>query len=508
MERIAAIDLGTNSVRLAVADVLPDHHLHLIRNSKEMIRLGAGQIGGRLADDALNRAEVACAGFVELAQQLGANPILAGATSAVREAENRDEALQRLKAATGIDFHVIAGVEEGRLVHLGVVMNEVLPDGPVAVIDIGGGSAEIACGGRDGADVVESVKLGAIRLTQAQPPDAKGRYGPKRLAALRDYARDRVFRSTERVGRCGFTSVVSTSGTAENLFEIARAATKSPGLSGADLTALINTMARMTTADRARIPGINPERADIIVAGAVTLEQILVGLGAKSSAFSPCTLRDGMLLDFILRRGAARDVYGGTPVRERSVRRLLSRFQGEEAHAEQVARLARSLFDQTRDLGWHAYTDDDRELLGYAAMLHDIGIAISPSAHHRHGHYLVTSATLPGFAQNEAAVMAALVRFHRKTLPRPGHPGLAGLSPAEQGMVIDITPILRLADALDRTQSGAVLSVRVERGKGHTAILTAEANAPIPYETWGIHRALTACPTIFGRTVTFRAESA
>jgi len=522
MDRIAAVDLGTNSVRLAVADIHDDYTVHLVRESKEVVRLGAGEFQGSLAEDAVRRAEVACKGFADLALGLDAERILAVATSATREAANQAEVLARLHAASGLEFHVISGQEEGRLVFLGVIHNESLPPGRVCVIDIGGGSTEIAAGDRDGADVLESLKMGAIRTTLAFPADAEGRYPKARLEAMRERIRNAALRAVAHVKDAGLETLVGTSGTIESLQRMARRPEDGDRLllRRADLARLINRMARMTPAERCGISGLNPERADIIVAGAVILEQVMQGLEQDTILVSTRPLRDGLLLDHVLRDEAARRAYGMTPVRERSVRQMLRRFRAETGHAETTARLAVSIFDQCRTLGWHGYDDQQRELLRFAAMLHDVGVVISPAGHHRHGHYIISTVSLPGFYQEESDVMAALAHYHRKVLPKPSHPVMASLSPENRAFVQDVLPILRLADALDRGHTGLVTGVRIESGQSGgkgartrkaesagTAEVTVAAKAPIPYEVWAVGRALETTPALFGRPVRFRADT-
>jgi exopolyphosphatase/guanosine-5'-triphosphate,3'-diphosphate pyrophosphatase len=509
VKRIAAIDLGTNSVRLAVADILPDHSISLVREAKEVVRLGEGA-AQYLQEAPVRRAEIACRGLSDLARQLGAELIVAVATSAVREARNRDDVLARLQGATGVDFHVISGTEEGRLIHLGVVHNEDVPPGRIAVMDIGGGSLEVTCGDASGAETVESVRAGAIRVAEAFPGDARGRYDKKRLAELRDFCRNTTLRAAQHLCGKAIARVYGTSGTIENLWEMTRGASTGPDrtmLSLDDLTTLIRRMAKLTNAERAALPRINPERADIIVAGAVVIEQTMLNLGVPALHYSNRTLRDGLLLDIVLRSEGAEDAYGTVPVRERSVLNMLRRFRAEEAHGRQTARLAVSIFDQAASLGWHRYGTEARELLRYASLLHDVGVVVGPSGHHKHGHYLVTNAPLAGFHKEETDIIGALVMFHRKAWPRTAHPIYTSLPPKDQALVADLLPVLRLADALDRSHGNLVTGIGLSEGRRGEAELTLNARGPVPYEEWAVHRLTQTIPRLLGhRIVLVRPE--
>ncbi len=513
IKRIAALDLGTNSVRLAVADVMPDHTLQIVRESKEVIRLGAGEVDGNIAEDAIQRAEAACRSLTAAARQLGADSIIAVATSAVREAENRDDVVARLEAAAGADLKVISGVEEGRLIHLGVTHNEVLPKGRFVVVDIGGGSTELACGARNNPDVVESIKCGAVRTAGMFAPDEKGRYSKGRLSKMRDYVQNTGFLSFERLLEAGFVKMIGTSGTIENLVDIL--ASRKGGKPGdarelrlADLSNLIRKMADMSHSQRSGLSGINPERADIIVPGAVILEQVMTGLKTDTLTLSRVTLRDGVLMDAVLRSDSARDAYGNTTVRDRSVRTLVRRFRGDWKHSETVARLAESIFDQSGELGWHEYGPEPRAILRYAAMMHDIGMMLNPSSHHKHGHYIITNSPLSGFHQEQIDAVAALVLFHRKSLPRPSHPVFTRLPAADQAMIKDLVTVLRLADSLDRTQTSAVQKVTLSEPSPDIALLLAFSAEPIPFETWAVERTLGGTPNLFGRRIVFERIAA
>ncbi len=394
-ETAAYVDIGTNSVRLMVVRFAPDHSWTVLSMQKETVRLGEGEFGEvrLLQPAAMERAATVCARFAELARTHGATRFVTVATAATREARNADEFVRLLHEAAGLQAHVVSGREEARLIYLGLLSRVHVGDRAL-VVDIGGGSTEVAVGDATGADVVESVSLGAIRLFSEGPqPDAQGRYTGGDYETLKHQVRLTSQHTLRDVGRPE-AAAYATSGTAVNLAAVAartlhgRTPARDERLALKDLRAVAKRLRALTADERRAVPGLAPARADIIVAGAAILETLMEDLGVETiTALDECGLREGLLLDD-LGRAEQHEVRHGAGVRERSVLQLARSTAFDEAHARHVARLALELFDSAGGAGLHRLGPTERELLEYAALLHDIGTFLSYTRHHQHTYYL------------------------------------------------------------------------------------------------------------------------
>jgi exopolyphosphatase / guanosine-5'-triphosphate,3'-diphosphate pyrophosphatase len=493
-ETVAYIDIGTNSARLMVVRLAPDHSWTVLSMQKETVRLGEGEFGDvrLLQPAAMDRAATVCARFADLARAHGATRFVTVATAATREARNAAEFVRLLRDTAGLDVHVVSGREEARLIYLGL-LSRVHVGGRALVIDIGGGSTEVALGGATGADVVESVSLGAIRLaTEGPQPDADGRYSAEQYEALKRRVRIASQHTLRDVGRPD-AAAYATSGTAVNLAATAarglhqRAPGRDELLSRKDLRAVAKQLRALTAAERRAVPGLSPARADIIVAGAAILETLMEDLGIEAvTALDECGLREGLLLDDLARAGQ-HELKHGAGVRERSVLQLARSTSFDEAHARQVARLSLELFDSARTARLHRLGAEERELLEYAALLHDIGTFLSYSRHHQHTYYLIRHADLVGFDQEEVAIMAATAYFHRKALPAPRFEAFSGLDPRARKVVRRLGAYLRLAEYLDRGHSGAILHARLRR-EADSLLLELQPVGDWSLEEWSLER--------------------
>lgn len=505
-ETVAFLDIGTNSARLMVVRVEPDHSWSVLTMQKESVRLGEGEFGERraLLPQAMERAATVCARFVDLASAHRATRFVAVATAATREADNRADFVRLLRESAGLDVHVVSGKEEARLVYLGM-LTRVHVEGRALVIDIGGGSTEIAVGDGDGADFLDSISLGAIRLTAESPaPRADGRVSAAAYDAMRNRVRLTAVHTLRALGGPSATAY-ATSGTAVNLAAAAartihgRVPRRDEPLSRADLRTLAKRLRSLPAADRRRVPGLTPARADIIVAGAAILDTLMEDLGLEQVvALDDCGLREGLLLDD-LARGEHGDRFLETGVRERSVLQLARATSFDEAHARHVARLAVELFESGREAGLHAYGARERELLEYAALLHDIGTFLSYTRHHRHTYYLVRNADLVGFDQSEVGILAATTFFHRKARPAARYEAFAELDPAARKAVRKLSAFLRLAEYLDRGHTAAVTHARLTKaGRGELRLeLTTAADWRL--ERWALERRRESLEKALGR---------
>jgi exopolyphosphatase/guanosine-5'-triphosphate,3'-diphosphate pyrophosphatase len=483
---LAAIDIGTNSVhglvaRMADGDGGP--RFEIVEREKEMVRLGSS--GGDMREldtDAIDRAVAALDRFRQVAEVHGA-PVTAVATSAVREAENRDALIDRAWSEAGVHVNVISGLEEARLIHLGVLQAVPVFDQRILLCDIGGGSTELLVGERGDVVVARSLKLGAIRLTRRF---FDGRLiHPGALDACRRHVRSTIAPFAREVRQLGVEVAVGSSGTIEALAEMAavRATGTRPRsvanltLTTAELDAIVVELVDAPTAEaRAELPGLDAGRADIILAGAVILEQVLHELDLPEVVVSDYALREGVLLDAWQRRHGG-SLHHLSDLRRQSVLGLAALMDEDQPHSVQVARLALELFDGTAER--HGLGDDSREILEASALLCNVGMFLSHAQHHKHSYYVIRGTDrLTGFNDEEVERMALVARYHRKSEPRPKHPEFAALSDASQQEVRVLAGLLRVAIGLDRNHAARVASVGV-KDKGDRVVLRV---APAPGE--------------------------
>ena len=509
--RLAAIDIGTNSVHMIVVRVRPDLSFEIIDREKEMVRLGAGGLDGRkLTETAMSDALQALAKFRRLAESHRVDEILAAATSATREAENGAEFLAAIAEATGIRPKVISGTEEARLIHLAAMYGVGLDKGRAVVVDIGGGSVEITCGGEK-PQLARSFKIGVIRLTERfVKSDPLSERDHKRLVR---HIRGETQTHARAVIEAGFERVVGTSGTILSLGTMAAhealgeppAEIRNLRVPAKQIRRIREKATSLPLAERLRLPGLEPRRADLVVAGSVLLDTILRQLGADEITLCDLALREGVILDYI-RRHRTRIVRAGRypDVRRRSVIELAERCHYWPEHARQVASLSLGLFDQTR--GVHGLTDRERQWLEYAALLHDIGVHISYEKHHRHSYYLVKHGDLRGFDPQEIEVMALVTRYHRRAQPKKGHPGYVDLPSRLRKVVKTLSACLRLAEGLDRSH-GQVIDTLSLHDRGRDCVMQLHTGGDVELELWAAGRHVEAFEQLVGKPVRFEAAA-
>lgn len=511
MKIFAAMDIGTNSVRLGVVQVQKDHTWTTLASQKQVVRLGEGEFaekkrrreddGGphhRLTDDAIARGALVCARFAEVARGYGAEEIVALATAAVREAENQDEFVQAVREAADLDVRVISGQEEARLIYLGVVSGIELPAGQNALImDIGGGSTELIVGDTQGYEFLDSLRMGAIRLTQEFLGAAVKPVTATQWAAMTRHVRSGLVPAARAIAQYGFGIMYGSSGTAQNLAEIAAHASggavptsfRNYALALTEVQALTKRLCAMTLEQRRRIPGINPERADIILGGSAILQTTMETVGATEILISDRALREGIIVDRLTRPEdfslpPAELGAGEAGARLRSIGQLMRATNVDEAHAAHIVRLSLSLFDQWKALGLHDY-GRARELLEYAALLHDCGFFVSHTDHQKHSYYLIRNSELLGFNDREIEIIANLALYHRKAAPRRKHPQFGGLDAKTQRVIRVLSCALRLAEALDRGHLMLVRDVHCERlTKPDRVRMTLTTTADAQLELW------------------------
>jgi exopolyphosphatase / guanosine-5'-triphosphate,3'-diphosphate pyrophosphatase len=491
---LAFIDIGTNSVRLMVVE-LHGRSWSVLTQQKETVRLGEGEFGDRpvLLPEAMDRTVAVGSRFAELARAHGAQDVVAVTTAAVREAENREAFLRRMREEAGLLVHVVSGPEEARLIFLGVLTRVRAGDRRLLVVDIGGGSTELARGDAVGAHEVESLRLGAIRLTAIAPSTGDGKVPGRVYRELRRQAELALAPVARRLGDRSGDDAFGTSGSIVNLAAVAartlhdESAQAEQTLTRGDLRKVAKMLRDLPLDERRAVPALNPDRADIVVAGAAILETVMDGLGLTTiTAIAGCGLREGLLMDYLARHD---HLAAAGSVRERSVLHLAQVTGGGDAHSLHVAGLAEQLFDSARAAGLHTLGARSRELLRYAALLHDIGVLLSYEDHHRHTHYLIRNADLLGFDQEEIAVMAAAAFFHRKGAPRARHEVMRTVDPGDRETVRWLSLFLRLAEVLDRGHAGAVAEAALSRRGAREVLLTVHPARDWRLEEWGLRRA-------------------
>lgn len=469
-ETLAAVDIGTNSVHGVVARVTATEagpRIEVLDREKEVVRLGesAGDMR-ELSDEAIDRAVAALDRFRQVADVHEA-PITAVATSAVREAENREELIDRAWAEAGVHVEVISGVEEARLIHLGVLQAVPVYDRRLVLCDIGGGSTELLVGLRGEVLAARSLKLGAIRLTRRFFDG--DRVHPGAVDACRRHIRETLAPFARDVRRHELEVAVGSSGTIESLAVMA--AVRSTGAEPRSVRNLSLTreglgevvqalLAAPTNAARGQLAGLDAGRADIILAGALILEQVVGELGLDELLVSDNALREGVLLDAWQRRHGG-SLHHLSDLRRRSVVDLAALMDDDPEHSEHVARLALSLFDATR--AHHGLGDEAREVLEASALLCNVGLFLSHAQHHKHSYYVIRGTDrLAGFTDHEVERIALVARYHRKSEPKAKHPEFAALDPEDQHLVRCLAGLLRVAIGLDRSHALRVDDVRVE----------------------------------------------
>ncbi len=468
---LAALDIGTNSFHLVVARPVGGDRFETLTREKEVVRLGHG--GGdmkELSVDAIERGVACLRRMRRIVDSYGAT-LRAVATSAVREATNAHVFIERARTEAGIEIEVISGAEEARLIHLGVLQAVPVFERRLLLVDIGGGSTELLIGEKGETIAARSFKLGAVRLTDRFFPD--GIATPKAVAACREYVRGILSHFQREVDEHGFDVAVASSGTAEAVAHVAHAMTGAEPLrtyncfelSLDDVHRVTRELVRhRTPAGRAKVPGLEPARADIAVAGAVILETVATSFGIESFTFSEAALRDGVLVDTLERlhdrTADQRGLHHLRDVSRRSLRQLAERCDDDPAHSAHVARLAVELFDGMVPL--HDLDGTAREYLEAGALLANVGLVVAHSKHHLHAYYVIRNSELAGLTDLEIEIIAQIARYHRKSEPKPSHAEFAALAPEDQDLVRTLAAILRVAIGLDRSHQGRVESVRAE----------------------------------------------
>ncbi|KXK56156.1 MAG: exopolyphosphatase [Chlorobi bacterium OLB5] len=511
--RLAAIDIGTNSFHLIIAEVDTNTgKFNILGREKQPVRLGSGSTDMKhLGKDAMERGIEALKKFAALAESAGA-PVRAIATSAVREAINQHEFIMRARIEAGIRIEVASGVEEARYIYLGILQSVPVYDKPVFMIDIGGGSTEFLIG--KGRDIYydNSLKLGAIRLTERFFGEKD--IDSKAIKHCREYIKGYMTPVTRESIKYNYEIAIGSSGTIlniANIINVSKGGEADTRLNNFVFTkdelhaAVAEILEAKTVKQRLKIPGIDPQRADILPAGAILLEQIFKELKIKEMMISEYALREGILLDTIEKEYLIKDKEHLGNIRYSSVMHLAENFRIEKEHSAHVTKLALNIFDGTRKL--HKLGNTEREYLEAATILHEVGGFVSHSQHHRHSYYIIRNSEMLGFTENEKEIIANVARYHRKSHPKLKHPDFAKLSGDEQLVVRKLAAILRIADGLDRSHTSSITEIKIEQEENRI-IFNITGNAEnIELEIWGANSKKKLFEEVFGVEVIFKSQT-
>lgn len=484
--RVGFIDLGSNSSRLTVVEFDKRGRVTVLNRVKSMVRLGEKAFETKeLQPQAMDRALSCLVEFAGVCRSYGVTEVVAVGTAALRVAKNSQDFVDRVKEKTGFDLQVISGDEEARLIRVGIWDSLPKTKDAFLFIDIGGGSTEISVSSREKIAFLESLNIGCVMMTDAFKGNAQGKISSGVFAKMQQKALEKIQHILKPVTGSHYKAAIASSGTAQALLALAQMKFGPQGgfeqkeagveLKRAQIASLGKWLSQMTAAEREKLPGLSPSRAQVIVGGAAILLSILQALDLPLVYITPNNLQDGQVVDYIERhfeRDGKRENYW----RRKCVKALAKRYHCEKTHAKHMGMLALSIFEQAQKLKLCPHQPGLEELLGYAARLHDIGIAISYDKHYMHGAYLVRHCPLLGFTEQEVITMARLVYWHSRP---SGELPVFLLGPqtsiAEKWAALS----LFIAENLERTHRSLAVSAKLVK-KGQALSIDVLLSAPTP----------------------------
>ena len=508
MPTFAAVDIGSNSVRLKIAR-LRGRRLHSIHEDREVTRLGEGVFKtGLLSPEAMAETVKVLRRFHRAAQRLGADVVRVVATSALRDARNSQAFLEWVRSATGWRVEIISGLEEARLIHLGLTSMARVNASPMLMIDLGGGSCELTVSDKGHIRTTASLSLGAVRLTNEflhHDPPRKSEL--KRLRALVERETARI---AERIAKARAKVVIATSGTAAALAAVASHLTKNSSVrrgsvSRADMKRIAKRICRLPIDERRKIEGIGPRRAEIIAAGAMVFSTLLDRCQLRGFRYSPLGLRDGLLAqmaaeyDHSTRSGKQLE-----SERWDSIKNAVEHYRVEIDHALQVKEAAMNLFTALKSV--HQLPPEYKEWLSAAAMLYEVGDFVNRSGRHRHAYYIISNSEILGYTPEQRRIIAAIARYLGKSRPLPTDAPIKVLAPFDQECVRKASLLLRLARALNLGRSGAVekAQIQVRNGAVHVKLVP-RRRMGVDLELWAIEKDRSYFGEVFGRELSAAA---
>jgi exopolyphosphatase/guanosine-5'-triphosphate,3'-diphosphate pyrophosphatase len=474
--KLAAIDIGTNSIHMVIVRVGEHRIFEIIDREKEMVQLGKGSLmRGRLTQEAIDRGLAALKTFRQIADSHKVDQIICTATSAVRESSNGQEFVRLVKQETGIDIRILSGTEEARMIMLAVRDVVDLKNQRALVVDIGGGSMELIVADARNIFLATSIKSGVIRLSErfmnSDPPSSKN------LKALKKWLERKLDPLSRKIQDLRPQIAIGTSGTMLALGELIKQNIKTKKTKERDVMMIeeveeINEkLQKATLQERLKMPGMDAKRAEQIVAGGMLIETMMEKCRVNEIVLCDRALREGLIADHLIKLNPAVPAkIQARELRSKSVLNLLHRWEIDLGHANHSAQLALQLYDALAP--YHKYGPHVRELMEYTALLHDIGRVISYPRHQRHGWYIVRQSNLIGFKPDEIDIIAAAIAYHRGKKPRKKDVYMANLRRKDRRIVKLLTSILRVADGMDRQHNQSICRIEARReGPNHLAIM-------------------------------------
>ncbi len=466
-QRLAAIDIGSNSLKLAIVEVAASNSFTIISQDRERVRLGHETLRNKfLSDEAIKLSVDAISRFKSIAETREADKIIAVATASVREANNASEFVEIIETETGVHIEIIPALEEARLIGIATSQYFGKKNGSLLNIDIGGGSTELSMMEKGDPKKLLSMKLGAVGLTEkflhSNPPS------PKEIKKLKREIQFALVQPSRKIEGDKWQMSSGTSGTIQAIAAILNLIAENdlrenPTIELGRLIDLNQRLIKLNLEDRTNISVINERRAEVIIAGGLILEGVMKNLGIESIESCPYALREGVIIDYF-RKSETENLPPVPDVEDIKLRDVFAvgrRFGYEESHATQVATMAETLFDRLAPI--YNLKRSARTFLAAAALLHDVGYHISHEAHHKHSLYLIKHSRMTGFNETEKSIIANIARYHRKALPKETHSDYMSLSENDRQTVNRMSSILRLADGLDRGYEGRVEDILVKK---------------------------------------------
>jgi len=502
MPTFAAVDIGSNSVRLKISR-LTQHRLHEIHEDREVTRLGESVYrSGFLSPEAIANTVKVLRRFHRAAQKAGADSVRVVATSALRDARNSQAFLEWVRSATGWNVETISGLEEARLIHLGLISSLRVNLSPLLMVDLGGGSCELTISSDGHIRSTISLPLGAVRLTNEflhHDPPRKAE-----LRQMRGFIAREIGRTADRIRRAHPKGVIATSGTAESLAAVCHGLYKTKGarasaVSKTQMRRIAKLLAGWPLEKRKSLSGVGPRRAEIVVAGAVVYSELLERCQLSAFRFSPLGLRDGLLAQMAAEYD--RSTRSGKQIESErwdSLRAAVEHYRVDMDHAMQVRKSAMHLFSALKSV--HGLPAEYAEWLSAAAMLYEVGDYVNRNGRHRHTYYIISHSEILGYTPEQRRIIAAVARYLGKSRPTPGDSPIKVLPREDQECVPKASLLLRLARAFNLSRSNAVRAVQVRMRDGGVKLsLLRRPRSSVDLELWAVERERSYFREVFGR---------
>jgi exopolyphosphatase / guanosine-5'-triphosphate,3'-diphosphate pyrophosphatase len=509
--RVAAIDLGTNSFHMIIVEESKGKGIVEIDRVKDMICIGRGSISTKMLDEeAMLSGIAALKNFLVLATHHGVSSenIIAFATSAIREARNQNEFLQRIREETGLKVKVISGREEAEFIYYGVRNAVKIGQTSDLLFDIGGGSVEFVIANQHSVQLLESRKIGVARMLERFVPTDP--IASQDISLLEQFFAAEMVSAVNKAAELNVTRAIASSGTAQNIARMIRSMSgrdsevslNNSSFTRTEFLKLYHAVLPLNSAERRKMTGLDEKRVDLIVPGLILVNMIFELFNLSEIVISDYALRDGMVLHYLkhrLNNGSAQGDETELDIRRESVYELGFRCDWNQVHSEQVAKLSIQLFDTLAPL--HKLEAGYRELLDYAALLHNIGAFISISSHHKHSQYIILNGELRGFSPSEIEIIGHVARYHRKSPPSNKNAAYSMLKPKHKRAVDVLSGILRLANGLERGHRQNVLSLNAEV-KGQGIILHLKTRFEPDIEIWAADQLKSWMETVLHKSIT------